>query len=113
MKVIDLLNKIANGEEVPEIIEFDDTKYYFRKIYKEYYRFDNSSTLYRDYNVFKILNDEVEIIEEDKEIEELEFCKIDDDTISGLIKSINELNNEYVHKMNELIKAVNKIKKGK
>ena len=28
MKVIDLLNKIANGEEVPEIIEFDDTKYY-------------------------------------------------------------------------------------
>ena len=35
MKIIDLLNKIANGEEAPEIIEFDDTKYYFRKIYRK------------------------------------------------------------------------------
>ena len=49
-------------------------------------------------------------IEEEKEIEELEYCKIDDDTILGLTKSINELNYEYVNKINELVREVNKLK---
>jgi hypothetical protein len=123
MKVIDLLNKIANGEEVPEIIEFDDAKYYFRKIYKEYYRFDNSSTLYRDYNVFKILNDEVEVLEEDKEIEKIDRVNgsylVDlrsDSSIAEQSEAITSLVmylNNNVDKINELIKAVNELKKGK
>ena len=35
MKVIDLLNKIANGEEVPEKIKWEDTIYEFPKLNKK------------------------------------------------------------------------------
>jgi len=60
MKVIDLLNKIANGEEV--------TKF---KYYGGIYIYDKETRVYRfqdmwfDFDIDN-LNDEVEIIEEDK-----------------------------------------------
>lgn len=50
---------------------------------------------------------------EDKEIEELDFYKITDETIAGLRKGINILNNEYVDKINELVRELNELKKGK
>ena len=65
MKIIDLLNKIANGEEVPKKI----------RIGLETYKFCNGCGVYEDecerdlvirYNM---LNDEVEIIEEEPEID--------------------------------------------
>ena len=84
MKVIDLLNKIANGEEVPKKIKVGNKIYnyetfnigkgdnYFTAEWEEVkgYRISYDGTYYyleiRDYN----LNDEVEILEEEKKIPE-------------------------------------------
>ena len=75
MKVIDLLNKIANGEELPEKVKYCGEVYDYINIYKEGIRYTN---LEREQNdeyrmlIFSAnkLNDEVEILddEEDKYI---------------------------------------------
>ena len=73
MKIIDLLNKIANGEEVPKkftykgyLWEYDAKNemwfYYFGE--SKSHRFD------RLFYLNMILNDEVEILEEEKKIPE-------------------------------------------
>ena len=73
MKVIDLLNKIAKGEEVPEKIKYDKIDYSWCDLCKIYERIeDYAKDLYNDIDS---LNDEVEIIEEDKKIEELLVLK--------------------------------------
>lgn len=63
MKIIDLLNKIANGEEVPKKIK------YINKIF-DYDNADYFNTdigyLFERCTLFVILNDEVEILEEKK-----------------------------------------------
>jgi hypothetical protein len=65
MKIIELLNKIANGEEVPKNIKVDD----------KYYKWCNSMKDYEEENSYKYLveeleteelNDEVEIINNEK-----------------------------------------------
>lgn len=63
IKIIDLLVKVANGEEVPKKIMYDDV-IYTDDGYHTYYD-DKDNVLWSTYN-FLILNDEVEIIEEDK-----------------------------------------------
>ena len=80
--------------------------------YENYEIEDEPTLIYAIYNT-NHLNDEVEIIEEDEkteEIEELEYCEIDDDTLGGLVKSINELNKEFVTAINGLSKAVKGLK---
>jgi hypothetical protein len=37
IRIIDLLNKIANGEEVPKKIKWNDTKYIFFENTNQYY----------------------------------------------------------------------------
>lgn len=73
MTVIQLLNKIANGEEVPTIIKYDGRKHWYNEIEKDYYEdfgydyeylFKNLQTCW--------LNDEVEILEE--EPRDIEVC---------------------------------------
>lgn len=61
IKIIDLLNKIANGEEVPEKINFNGEEY--RLNYANTYVDKNGKYIFQKYNNL-ILNDEVEIIEE-------------------------------------------------
>lgn len=81
MKIIDLLNKIANGEEVPKKIRFDNT--YWNRICGEknmYYENDYDDSLFvyffrRDLTF--TLNDEIEIIEEKKIPKKLNL-KLDD-----------------------------------
>ena len=107
IKIIDLLNKIANNEEVPEKIMFDEWLYIYNEREKTYYD-EEDRTLWQSYN-FKILTDEAEIIEEPKKIEKIdEILRIDD-----LIPPYGE--NEYKawkniiiqqNKINELIDVV-------
>ena len=84
MKVIDLYIKIANGEEIPKKIKFLDKQYTFEEEYKKYYRHGVVSESFEDdWYISKILNDEVEIIEdtpkEDKKIPEklglINYCE--------------------------------------
>lgn len=90
MKIIDLLNKINKGEEIPEKVKYEDTIFEYDKDRKEYiHKVDDwhSETL-----LFKITNEhthfiqdllkaEVEVIEENKEIEE----KLDWEEIIGSV----------------------------
>ena len=109
IKIIDLLNKIANGEEVPKTIRWYD------EFYNDYDEISN------DYKVFVYeklknnvwdLNDEVEIIEEPKKIEkwgegaleEMEKCT--DYTLEDLQKYIRIL----AETQNELIDEINNLK---
>ena len=126
IRVIDLLNKIANGEEVPKKIKHRD------KIY-EYYERLNDTFNYKEiidgkyaddylndkYFIENILNDQVEIIEEDKKLEKLNNIPINyaDDrkpeevyeylrcTINNLANVINVSNEnlfELIDKVNSL-----------
>lgn len=113
MKVIDLLNKIAKGEEVPKKIKLDGEVYLYSKTYEQYHseRYDeNLLETISEYN-YSGLNDEIEIIEEDKKIEKL------NDYFRGE-KWFNEIGQErldknfdkFAEKINELIDEVNKLK---
>lgn len=71
MKVIDLLNKIANEEEVP-LIKYRDKILHWNK---ETDRFEDKNGMNTLYEMdFSELNDEVEIIEEDKKIEKIDVA---------------------------------------
>ena len=79
MKVIDVLNKIANGEEVIAKHKLFDLEFFNSKDFHIGYGegIDNFTLG----NIIRVLNDEVEIIEEDKKIERIE----EDKKISNLI----------------------------
>jgi len=110
MKIIDLLNKIANGEEVPKKIFY---KYKHLEYNEEYYlTYDRHYECYYDEEGRPIpslladnlwnLNDEVKIIEEEKKIPEKLYhcCKdVNNEDIKFLIKNIND----FVDKYNQLI----------
>ena len=84
MKVIDLLNKIANGEEVPKKIKYRKCIFEYEEKFKDYFTKNGIITTTYDSNgifrnIFALyntsLNDEIEIIEEDKKIEKLEYIE--------------------------------------
>jgi hypothetical protein len=120
IKIIDLLNKIANGEEVPKKIKYSTLIYKFNENCNQFYEEGKGSyydsklkyegsiewQFYGDY-----LNDEVEILEDNtEEIEELNDTCYD--------RNMTGEEREYYHnitreKINELVKAVNEIRKDK
>ena len=100
IKVIDLLNKIANGEEVPKEIKKEDLE---GNSFEDL--IDNLKYFDKDFS--KTLNDEVEILEDNtEEIEEL-------DTDKGLQEIDRVLIIQNRNKINELVKAVNDLRKEK
>ncbi len=96
MKVIDLLNKIANGEETPAKFIHDGYTYTENKygMYKDEEDDDLMSNICFD---FSDLNAEIEIIEDKpKHIEEIK---------AKYTSQVGKL--ELANKINELSKAVN------
>ena len=96
MKIIDLLNKIANGEEVPKRIIYDEYVYKLSEDRENYENeIDPLTTLDWNYIAMNCLNEEVEILnkslKEEKKIPE----KLD---ISGGISVVN-----CAYKINEII----------
>ena len=105
MKVIDLLNKTANKEEVPKkikvlfnVFEYDEDNYNYKNVDK------TRDNLLRHLGSYKgiALNDDVEIIEdvpkEDKKIEKLNEHYYHDEPA---------LIDDMAHKINEIIDKVN------
>lgn len=91
IKVIDLLNKIANGEEIPKRIEYSGETYHPNIFRTYYFSDDNSSQLN-----FDNLNDYVKILEDNiEEIDELEIS--------------NNMATDERLKINELVRAVNQL----
>jgi hypothetical protein len=123
MKIIDLLNKIANGEEVPSKIKVDEKTYEYQGDDYGHKQDDDdngiiTSWLFTDNEIEKydyiseFLNDEVEIIEEDKKIEKLDI-QDDGNTITlfndkewTILDNVDVL---FGNKINELIDKVNSL----
>ncbi len=110
MKIIDLLNKIANGEEVP--------KFWWNgcihQIEKDYNGncsiFDTYCKKYKRVELNQ-LNDEVKIIEEDKKIEIPKH--IPNEVIQDLDREICPANVKCIaHKVNEIINYLQHINRG-
>ena len=99
IKIIDLLNKIANGEDTPKEIKYDG--YTFKKANESYIEEDGDNLTDHICYDYSNLNDEVEIIEEDKEIE-----KIGNDYYH---KTQPEQNQIFQRKINEIIDKVNSL----
>ena len=113
IKIIDLFNKIANNEILPVLIKYDGRLWKLCENEREYYReiFPESVYFFEDYipNNFDLLctlNDEVEIIEEEKEIEKI--GKIYDGFTDSYYDTCLETT---IKKVDEIIDVVNKLKK--
>lgn len=120
IRIIDLLNKIANGEVDTEV----KTKYYSFDWEENDFLLSvyNSFGVRNNNDVVKFLNDYVEIIEEPKKIEKLEPVRGSDlsdltdknmilrnNALVELCKTLNNINN----KVNELIDEINNLKEKK
>ena len=119
IKVIDLLNKIANGKEIPKkillngiVFEYQGDDYLYKdEDKKEHWLF---STSYTDKYIWleNFLKAEVEIIEEPKKIEKIKQlnnvanCK---ELIE--LEDKQQINNHILkNKINELIDEINNLK---
>lgn len=125
MKVIDLLNKIAKDEEVPKEIWYSNNKWEYR--YDNRYHnktFDYPCKDEHDLSErfglmnFGYLNDEIEIIEEEKEIEELKIEQVENGTGNFYIRNeygtkccLTKHSKIMADKINELVREVRKLKK--
>ena len=121
IKIIDLLNKIANDEEVPKKIKYKDNVYYLGKnmVDLHTYQTEGSNTtrklsLIID-NEYLNLNDEVEIIEEPKKIEYPVLHKTAPSETTGdqmpNWRNLIDCNFEYLNKtICQLIDEINNLK---
>ena len=108
IKIIDLFNKIVNNDEVPKKIRYFGEIYEYSEEMKFYYQ--NGFSMYRVFfTEGNCLNDEVEIIEEEKEIEKIDITKayLSSNFHENVLEDIATLQT----KVNELIDEINKLKK--
>ena len=115
LRVIDLLNKIANGEEVPKKIKYLTSIYTLRSnnnYYVENSDSSHSSGLYYQMIGGSRLNDEVEVIEEDSKIQRIGAnnyewnYKYPKDTPQAVVDNLELVR----QKINEIIDYINKEK---
>ena len=112
MKVIDLLNKLANGE-VPKKIKYDNDIYEYNKDYQDYGYFNTGIDRYitlieNELNSVFNLNEEVEIIEDTPK----HFGERENQAVKNIIKKnsipVKENYNDYYE---DTPKEDNKIEK--
>ena len=126
MKVIDLLNKINNREEVPKKIKFNNIEFEYDTRQEEYnHEKENGyyeTLLYVVMNthfISSLLRAEVEVVEEKKEIDTINAYKLIEapyladclkekkfDEVAELLKQ-SEL--EIVERVNDLVHAIEKL----
>lgn len=119
IKIIDLLVKIANNEEVPKKIKYRDKIWKYTSTVKgrgyQYYSilYGEWKTLQNQVYLEECLNDEVEIIEETKKIKKIARCDDVKMTHYGELYKPTE-NQEILRiKVNELIDEINNLKEKK
>jgi len=120
MEVIDLLNKIANGEEIPEKIRvkyrifekcLNHNAYLNTEDEENYKYLTDLPRLYDDDRDW--LNEEVEILEENKKIENINLAYIDKEYLLNeqdkdrKIREIINRHNILVDKVSEIIEVIN------
>ena len=121
MRIIDLLNKIANGEEVPKKVEYENVTYEFIEENRHYLAYINRKEIDNSrYLMYMVdnLNDTVEILEEENKIEKID--KLDLDYKSNIYSDEYTFRKEIMFycdnlqsKINNLIDEINKLKEDK
>ena len=101
IKVIDLLNAIVEGKELPEKFMYKGHLYYRQKTKGICYRCDELNEIFEECLVLEDLNDTVEIIEEPKKIEKIDF---------GTLNTQKEKNRAMEDAINKLIDEINNLK---
>ena len=110
MRVIDILNKIANGEKIPHF-KVSEIEYFLNWKGNLVEREEDKPSVDVQWFIDKVwLNTEVEIIEEEKEIQKLELYDFSSNNLEMLIEILNDLNREYGNKINEIIDYINREK---
>ena len=117
IKIIDLLNMMANDEKIPKHIRFDNYIWDYLEDDNDYDSSFEDNWLFQDYipnnyDLLEILNDEIEIIEENKKIEKLGKNFTFEDNTNEMAKSDWQVS-IISQKINELIDEVNKLKENK
>ena len=116
MKVIELLNKIANGEEVPKKIKYEKQVYELTENKIDWYCYDYKINFLGNEITLCNLNDEIEIIEpqEHKIPEKLKLYKLSDN-YSANTSTLQDFNNKNIQiTINEILDylEVNNDRKG-
>lgn len=109
MKIIDLLNKIANGE-IPKHIRYNGMYMTYDKEKENYY--DNfGSEIDWKYTVMEYINDEIEIIQENEILEEEKKIpeKIPEEIIVGKKQPTHRIK-KIEKKINEIINYLDYLK---
>lgn len=118
MKVIDLLNLMVIGEDLPKRIRYEDEEYYLTNDEETYIGCISHSAIGRRHCLEQCLTDEVEIIEEDEEIEHYDlfdnftgygFGGTDKGLLTHLQRNFVNINQE----LDYLMKLAKELKKGK
>lgn len=112
MKIIDLLNRIANNEALPEKIRYDGNEWKLGTSESEeidYLRNDCVELFnqYLEYSLIESLNDKIEVLE----IEEIENIKeLDIKSLNGLDGfTLTAIEEACIDKINEIARKVNKM----
>lgn len=114
IKLIDLINIIAKSQDIPQRIRVDKDIYNWD--IEEFYKREDGKDLFNlanFYNTIGFLELEVEILDDNtEEIEELPTKLVYGSAINGN-PEYHVTQKEIVDKINELVKAVNEIRKEK
>lgn len=111
--VIQLLNRTANGEEVPKKVQYNEKEYFYHDYSKNYYYInDNEESLFDDTIAF-CANNEVEILEDNteelEELEELESWRLAVD--ENDYNTINYTLDRFGKKIDEIIRYIKRKEK--
>ena len=109
IKIIDLLNKIAEGKELPEKFMYKGHLYYRQKTKGICYRCDELNEIFEECLVLEDLNDTIEIIEEPKKIEKITVREKTLGFPNGEWTARN-MDKAFAIKINELIDEINNLK---
>ena len=110
IKIIDLLNKIANGEEAPKKIKCGNVELEYNEGCEDYYCYYGGGLFEHKFsNCKNFLNDDVEIIEEDKKIEKITVREKNLGFPNGEWTARN-MDKAFAIKINELIDEINNLK---
>lgn len=114
MKVIDLLKKIENGENIPqkikvyqEVFEWDILEHYYKRS-----NGDDLLELCTIFNTGELLSMEVELIEDEIDIDSIGELKSVTNNIDGTVCIMNKIN-ELVQAVKQINKEVKELKEDK
>lgn len=112
LRVIDLLNKIANGEEVKAKHNLFDLEYYNKNEMQIGY--GEGINMFTLMDLIRVINDEVEVIENKKIRKICTFPGLDDDDYAyedgnrpNNVKINNKMEELLIDKINEIVDYIN------